>query len=167
MQTKIISKNKIKPPLLNSIYSQGVKDGRIDNNEAKKKKIKTLEDMEGSKIDYSELVYKSGDNEYFDFTRFGLLSSFYLKLINGSIGINVARLNTKEFKNEIDRLKRKKAKKMSYKKNKEDVLKNAEALYYGVNIIVDAFDWQVFENKGCLEIDVDYDSTSDSNIYES
>ena len=61
-----------------------MKDGRIDNNEAKKI-FKTLEDMEGSKIDYS-----------------------YLKLINGSIGINVAKLIMKEFQNDIDRLKKRK-----------------------------------------------------------
>ena len=77
--------------------------------------------MEGSKTDYSKLVHKSGDNEYFDFTRFGLLSTFYLKLINGSIGINTAKLKLKEFKNEIDSLKRKKAKNQSYKANKKDV----------------------------------------------
>ena len=35
-----------------------MKDGRINDNEAKKI-FKTLEDMEGSKIDYSKLVYKS------------------------------------------------------------------------------------------------------------
>ena len=110
VQTKFISKNKINPPLLKSIYSQEVKDGRIDNNETKKI-FKILEDMEGSKIDYSKLVYRSGDNGYFDFTRFGPLSSFYLKLINATIGINVAKLNMKDFKNEIDRLKRTEAKK--------------------------------------------------------
>ena len=82
-----------------------------------KKMFKTFEDMEGSKIDYSKLMYRSGNNKYFDFARFGLLSSFYLKLINENIGINVAKLNMKEFKNEIDRLKRKKAKKTTYKKN--------------------------------------------------
>ena len=54
VQTKIISKNKIMPPLLKSIYSQEVKDGRIDNNEIKKI-FKTLEDMEGNKIDYSKI----------------------------------------------------------------------------------------------------------------
>ena len=32
--------------------------------------------LEGSKIDYSKLVYRSGDNEYFDFARFGPLSSY-------------------------------------------------------------------------------------------
>ena len=100
--------------------------------------------MEGSKIGYSKLVYRSGDNEYFDFTRFRLLSSFYLKLINANIGINVAKLNMKEFKNEIDRLKRKKANKQSYKTNKKDVLENAKALYSGLNIIVDAFERDVF-----------------------
>ena len=113
VQTKIISKNKIKPPLLKSIYSQEVKDGRIVGYEVKKI-FKTLEDMEGNKTDYySKLVYRSGDNEYFDFARFGQLSSFYLKLRNGSIGINVAKLKLKEFKNEIDSLKRKNAKKQS------------------------------------------------------
>ena len=54
VQTKIIGKNKIMPPLLKSIYSQEVKDGRIDNNEIKKI-FKTLEDMEGNKIDYSKI----------------------------------------------------------------------------------------------------------------
>ena len=68
-------------------------------------------------------MYRSGDNGYFNFDRFGSVSSFYLKLINGNIGINVAKLNMKKFKNEIDRLKRKEAKKTTYKKNKEDVLK--------------------------------------------
>ena len=110
VQTKVISKNKIKVPLLKSIYSQEVKDRRIDNNDAKKI-FKTLEDMQGSGIDYYKLVYKSGDNEHIDFTRFGPLSSFYLKLINGNIGINVAKLNMKKFKNDIDKIKRKKAKK--------------------------------------------------------
>ena len=110
VQTKVISKNKMKAPLLKGIYSQEVKDGRIDNNDAKKI-FKTLEDMQGSEIDYYKLVYKSGDNEYIDFTRFALLSSFYLKLINGNIGINVAKLNMKKFKNDIDKIKRKKAEK--------------------------------------------------------
>ena len=56
-----------------------MKDVRI-NNENAKKVFKTLEDMERSEINYSKLLYKSGDNKYFDFTRFGPLSSFYLKL---------------------------------------------------------------------------------------
>ena len=51
IQTKIVSKNKIKSPLLKSIYSQEVKYQRIDNNEAKKKTFKTLKNMEGSKTD--------------------------------------------------------------------------------------------------------------------
>ena len=86
VQTKIICKSKIKSPLLKSIYSQEVKDGRIYNNEAKKI-FKILEDMKGSKTDYTKMVYRSGDNDYFDFTRFGPLSSFCLKLINGSIKV--------------------------------------------------------------------------------
>ena len=92
IQTKIISKNKIKPPPLKSIHSQEAKDGRIDNNEAEKI-FKTLEDMEGSKTDYSKLVYRSGDNDCFNFHEFVPLPSFYLKFINGVIGINVARLD--------------------------------------------------------------------------
>ena len=116
-----------------------MKDGRIDGYEAKKI-FKTLEDMEGSQIDYSKLVYRSGDNEYFDFTRFGPLSSFYLKLINGSTGINVAKLKLKELKNDINSLKRKKVKNQLYKTNKKDALENAEALYNRLNTIVDAFE---------------------------
>ena len=41
--------------------------------------------MESNKIDYSKLVYRSGGNAYFDFPKFGPLSSFYLKLVNGNI----------------------------------------------------------------------------------
>ena len=74
-----------------------MKDGRIDGYEAKNI-FKILEDMEHSKTDYSKLVYRKDDNDFFDFARFGLLSSFYLKLVNGSIGINVAKLKLKEFK---------------------------------------------------------------------
>ena len=80
----------VKPPPLKSIHSQEMKDGRIDNNEAEKI-FKTLEDMEGSKTDYSKLVYRSGDNGCFNFYEFVPLFSFYLKLINGVIGINVAK----------------------------------------------------------------------------
>ena len=111
--------------------------------------------MEGSKIDYSKLLYRSGDNEYFDSARFGMLSSFYLKLINGSISINAAKLKLKEFKNEIHSLKGKKAKIHSYKTNKKDPLENAEALYNGLNIIVDAFDMNLMarlaKNCKCLK----------------
>ena len=107
IQTKIISKYKIKLPLLKSIYNQEVKDGR-SNKDAAKKIFKTLENLERSETNYSKLVYKSGDNKYFDFnfTRFGPLSSFYLKLMNGDIGINVVKLNMKKFKK--DRYARKK-----------------------------------------------------------
>ena len=62
-QAKAISRNKIKPTLLNSIYSQEVKDGRMDNSEAKKI-FKILEDMEVSKINYSKLVYRTGGNVF-------------------------------------------------------------------------------------------------------
>ena len=113
VQAKVISRNKIKPSLLKSIYSQEVKYGRIDNDEAKKI-FKTLKDMEGSKTDYSKLVYRSDDDEYFNFTRFGLLSSFCLKLINGNIGISVAKLNMEEFRDEIKRLDNKKAKMLKH-----------------------------------------------------
>ena len=77
--------------------------------------------------------------QYFDFTRFGPLSSVYLKLVNGSIGINVVKLKLKGFKNEIDSLKRKKARKKPYKINKKDTLGNAEALYNGLKY-----------NRGCI-----------------
>ena len=50
IQATIISKNKIKPPFLRSIYNQEMKDGNINNDEAKKIS-KVLEDIEGSKID--------------------------------------------------------------------------------------------------------------------
>ena len=114
--------------------------------------------MESSKTDYSKLIYRSGENKYFDFNRFVPLFSFCLKLINGNIGISVAKLNMKEFRDKIDRLKGKKAKKELYGTNKKEVLKNAEALYDRLKIIRDAFERRVFEYGGRLVIDVDYDS---------
>ena len=87
-----------------------MEDRRIDKNEVKKV-FKTLEDMQGSKIDNSKLVYRSGDKEYFDFNRFGPLTSFCLKLTNRNIGINVAKFNMKKFLKEIDRLKTRKQRK--------------------------------------------------------
>ena len=150
-QSKAINRNKIKPPLLKSIYSQEVKDGKNDNNEAKKKKKKRSND-------YPKLVYWSGDNVYFDFNKFGPLSSFYLKFVNRNIGISVAKLNMKEFKDKINRLKKKKAKNQPYKINKKEVLDNSEALYDGLEIIIDAFERRVFEYEGRPVIDLDYDS---------
>ena len=46
---------------------------------------------------------------------------------------------------------------MALQKNKEDVLKNANA-YKGLNIIVDVFEKQICEYEGRSRIDVDYDS---------
>ena len=75
--------------------------------------------MEGSKTDYSKLVYRSGDDIYFDFTKYEPLPSFYFKLISGDIGINVVKLSMKEFKNEINRLKKRKQKNSRTKKMKK------------------------------------------------
>ena len=61
---------------------------------------------------------RSGDNVYFDLSRFGLLSSFYLKLVNGNVGIGTAKLNVAEFRDMIDELGKKKVKKEPYKKQK-------------------------------------------------
>ena len=69
--------------------------------------------MESIKTDYSKLVYKSGDNKYFGFTKYRPLSSLYLKLISGDI--NVGKLSMKEFKNKTERLKNKKTRKKPYK----------------------------------------------------
>ena len=64
----------------------------------------------------------------------------------------------KEFKDKINRLKKKKAKKHPYKINKKEVLDNSEALYDGLEIIIDAFERRVFEYEGRPVIDLDYDS---------
>ena len=113
--------------------------------------------MQGSKIDYSKLVYRSSYNEHFDYTTFAPLSSFYWKLINENIGINVAKLSINEFKADIDKLKRNQAKKRSYKTNKRDVLENAKTLYNILNITIEALENRIFERKYRPEIDVDYD----------
>ena len=56
-QIKIISKSKIKPPLLRSIYCQEVKDGIIDGDKAEKI-FKTVKDLKRNKIDYSKFGVK-------------------------------------------------------------------------------------------------------------
>ena len=68
-------------------------------------------------------MYKLGDNKYFNFAKYGPLSSFYLRLMIEYIGINTGKLGIEEFKNEIKMLKDKKTRKQKYNKNKEDVLK--------------------------------------------
>ena len=57
--------------------------------------------------------------------------------------------------------------KLVYRSNKKDVLKNAEALYNGLNIIADAFENRIFESEYRSEIDVNIDLTPDSNTFES
>ena len=121
-----------------------------------KKKLELLK-TESSKIDYSKLIYKSSDNQYFDFNRFRPLSSVYLKLVNRGIGINVLKLRLKEFKDNIDKLINKKTKKEPYKRNKKDVLENANALYDRMKIIIGAFERVVFHYGGHTKIDVNYD----------
>ena len=92
-----------------------MEDERIANDQAKKI-FKFLEDMGGSKNDYSKFTYKSGDNVFFDFNRFGPLSCFYLRLMNRNISINNAKVSLREFKNGMDRLIKKKTRKLAYKK---------------------------------------------------
>ena len=118
----------------------------------------TMKQKKKKSNDYPKLIYWSGDNVYFDFNKFGPLSSFYLKFINRNIGISVAKLNMKKFKDEINRLKKKKSKKQPYKINKKEVLDNSEALHDGLEIIVDAFERRLFEYGGRPVIDLDYDS---------
>ena len=67
----------------------------------------------------------------------------------------------------MDILKRKKAKKQSYKANRTDVLENAETLYNGRHIIVDAFENQIFDSKYRPEIYLDFDLRPASNTHES
>ena len=63
-------------------------------------------------------------------------------------------------------LEKKKTKKEPYRKNKEDVLKNANVLHNALKIIVDAFEKQIFEYEGRPKINVDYDlGTYDSDTY--
>ena len=122
IQTKPIGRYKIKALLLKSIDNQEVRNERIDNDEAKKI-FKTLQDMESSKTDYSKLIYKSGDSQYFNFNRFAPLSSVYLKLVNRDTGINVLKLRLQEFQDEIDKLTIKKTKEDPYNTNKKRCLR--------------------------------------------
>ena len=53
------------------------------------------------------------------FKKTGPLSSIYLKLINENIGINVVKLNIEEFKDEIDKLEKRKRRKNHTKEIKK------------------------------------------------
>ena len=64
----------------------------------------------------------------FFFNGFESISSFYVRLINGLISGKVTKSNMKEFKDQIDRLVKKKAQNLAYKKYKEYILKMPE--YY-------------------------------------
>ena len=70
------------------------------------------------------------------------------------IGINVAKLNIEDFRDEIDMLERTKAKKELYKRNKKEV----KSLCDGGKIIINAFERGVFEYEDLLWIDINYDS---------
>ena len=99
-----------------------MKKERINGIDAQKM-FKTLEDMEVSKIDYSKLVYISGDNKYFNFPKYGPLSSFYLSLMIECIGINTGKLGIEEFKNEIKMLKDKKKQKVQKNRSFQKIKK--------------------------------------------
>ena len=90
-QIKMIGQNKIKAPRLKGIYNKEVQKGSSGNDETRRI-FKVLEDLEGKKIDYSKMVYKPGDNVYFDFSKYGPLSSFCLKLIEGRTSLKNAKL---------------------------------------------------------------------------
>ena len=72
-----------------------------------KEYFKDLKDLEGKKIYYSKLVYRTGDNEYFNVNKYWPLSSFYLKLMKGRTSFKNAKLLLREFNTETDRLKQK------------------------------------------------------------
>ena len=135
-QIKIVNQNKIKAPLLKSIYNRELRKGNIDNDEAIRI-FKNLENLEGKEIGYNNLVYKSGDNEYFDFGKYGPLSSLYLRLVEGNISFKKAKLSLKEFIAEMNRLEKKKA-------------KNHPILYKGMNLIIDVFEDNVFVYPYCF-----------------
>ena len=123
-----------------------MKDGNINNDEAKKylKLSKTWRVVKLTTLNWltSQVIIS-----ILTLKKTGLLSSIYLKLINEDIGINVVKLNIEEFKDEIDKLEKKKAKKESYKRNKKEVLENAKALYDGVKIIIDEFEREVWRSS--------------------
>ena len=77
--------------------------------------------------------------------------------VGKDIGINVLKLRLQVFQGKKDNLINKKMKKEPYKRNKKDVLENANALYDGVKIIIDGFERGVFEYGGRPRLDVDYD----------
>ena len=56
-QIKVISQNKIKVPLLKSVYNRALQEGNIDSDETITV-FKALQDLEGKKTDYRKLVYK-------------------------------------------------------------------------------------------------------------
>lgn len=75
----------------------------------------------------------------------------------------------KEFKDQIDWIVRKKAKKLTYK-NLKDVFKNAKVLYNAINVIMDAFQKRVFVTPQRPDVEVSSESSTndeDGSIFAS
>ena len=72
-QLKILSEDKIKAPLLNSIYNKELNKRIIDIDDAIRifKSLENLLLLITIEIDYTNLVHKSGGNVYFDFGKYG------------------------------------------------------------------------------------------------
>ena len=102
--------------------------------------------MEASKIDFLKLAYRSANKKYFNFNEFVPLSSDYLKL---------------EFEEQINKLRVKKARTKPYKTNRNVVIENAEALYNGVKIVMDAFENLTFLTRYHPNVDISSDSESE------
>ena len=66
----------------------------------------------------------------------------------------------KEFKDQIDWIVRKKAKKLTHK-NLKDLFKNAKVLYNGMNVIMDAFQKRVFVTPQRPDVEVSSESSTD------
>ena len=90
-QIKMVGQNKIRSPRLKSIYNKEVQKGSSGNDETRRI-FKGPEDLEGKEIGENKMVYKPGDNVYFDFSKYGPLSSFCLKLIEGRTSLKNAKL---------------------------------------------------------------------------
>ena len=66
----------------------------------------------------------------------------------------------KEFKDQIDWIVRKKAKKLTHK-NLKDLFKNAKVLYNGMDVIMDAFQKRVFVTPQRPDVEVSSESSTD------
>ena len=95
-------------------------------------------------IDYRKLNFTRGNKVDYGFSEYRLLKELFNAIYYRNITIEKAERIQEEFNAIIDALKKYKSKKAKHKENKEKLLINAQNLYDGTEMIINAFKKGIF-----------------------